>query len=195
MILEKGAKEAIDRILVAYGFSSRIQLCEQFGISKSALSNRIFRDSFPADYVVQCALETGASLSWLATGQGVPFPDGNRELRNIEDISQPQIKKLEISNGELKENGFAILDKSLMPNDMSNPVLVFSKGIRYLIDKCTTEVQNGLWLVDTDGLIGIKKILRIPAGRIRVSDNDGTFDCAVEDITLLGKVRLTITEE
>lgn len=195
MIFERGAKEAIERILAAYGFTSRLQLCKQLGVSKSALSNRVFRDNFPADYILQCALETGASLAWLATGQGTPFPDGSKEVANLDEITQPQLKRCKISNSELIEDGFAVFDKSLIPSDVTKPLLIATKEQTYLIDEAATEVQNGLWLVDTDGLIGIKKILRIPAGRIRVSDNDGTFDCGVDDIDLLGKVRLTITED
>ena len=36
------------------------------------MANRYLRDSFPAEWVIQCALETGVSLLWLTTGQGEP---------------------------------------------------------------------------------------------------------------------------
>ncbi len=31
------------------------------------------RDSTPADIAIRCALETGASLRWLVTGEGAMF--------------------------------------------------------------------------------------------------------------------------
>lgn len=31
------------------------------------------RDTFPADWIIQCSLETGASLTWLTTGNGAMF--------------------------------------------------------------------------------------------------------------------------
>lgn len=35
------------------------------------MANRYARDTFPADWVVICSMETGASIEWLAFGSGV----------------------------------------------------------------------------------------------------------------------------
>lgn len=67
-----GGREAIHRLMAAYDFKSRQQLCDHLGASKSTMANRYLRDSFPAEWVIQCALETGVSLLWLTTGQGEP---------------------------------------------------------------------------------------------------------------------------
>ena len=70
MDLRKGGKAAIERMLEAYGVTTKQALCERLGISSSTLANRYLRDTFPADYIIQCALETGVSLKWLVTGNG-----------------------------------------------------------------------------------------------------------------------------
>ncbi|HHU7925073.1 TPA: helix-turn-helix domain-containing protein, partial [Escherichia coli] len=62
MNLEKGGRGAIERMVEAYGFKTRQALCDHLGISKSTLATRYMRDSFPAEWVIQCALETGTSL-------------------------------------------------------------------------------------------------------------------------------------
>ncbi|MEH2761096.1 helix-turn-helix transcriptional regulator, partial [Klebsiella pneumoniae] len=60
--------------MTAYGFNTQIALVEHLQASKSTMANRMLRDSFPADWVIQCALETGISLLWLITGQGEMYP-------------------------------------------------------------------------------------------------------------------------
>ncbi|WP_162882498.1 helix-turn-helix transcriptional regulator, partial [Serratia marcescens] len=48
----RGGQSVIDRILKAYGFSSRQAFCNHLGISQSTMANRYARDTFPADWVV-----------------------------------------------------------------------------------------------------------------------------------------------
>ena len=67
----KGGKAAIERLVEAYGFTTRQALADHLEVSKSTLANRYLRDTFPADWIIQCALETGTSLKWLTTGQGL----------------------------------------------------------------------------------------------------------------------------
>ena len=67
---QSGGKEAITRILQAYGFSTRQALCDHLGVSQSTMANRWMRDTFPHDWLIACHLDTGASMLWLTTGQG-----------------------------------------------------------------------------------------------------------------------------
>lgn len=69
---QSGGKEAITRILQAYGFSTRQALCDHLGVSQSTMANRWMRDTFPHDWLIACHLDTGASMLWLTTGQGTP---------------------------------------------------------------------------------------------------------------------------
>lgn len=54
----QGGKAAIERLVKAYGFTTRQALADHLGVSKSTLANRYMRDTFPADWIIQCALET-----------------------------------------------------------------------------------------------------------------------------------------
>lgn len=69
----RGGKDTILRLVEAYGFSNRQALCSHLGGSQSTLDNRSARDTFPADWVIICHVETGASLTWLTTGKGARF--------------------------------------------------------------------------------------------------------------------------
>ncbi|WP_348265451.1 helix-turn-helix transcriptional regulator, partial [Salmonella enterica] len=77
-----GGRDAITRRIKAYNFTSRQQLCEHLEVSKSTMANTYLRDSFPAEWVIQCALVTGISLLWLGTGQGDMYACENEE-RNL----------------------------------------------------------------------------------------------------------------
>lgn len=68
--LPEGGREPIERIVRAYGFSSRQALCRHLNVSQSTMANRIMRGNFPADWVLVCAMETGTSLEWLTYGRG-----------------------------------------------------------------------------------------------------------------------------
>lgn len=83
MNLEKGGRGAIERMVEAYGFKTRQALCDHLGISKSTLATRYMRDSFPAEWVIQCALETGTSLNWLTTGHGSKQTSGNTNTMEV----------------------------------------------------------------------------------------------------------------
>ncbi|WP_395279200.1 phage repressor protein CI [Enterobacter bugandensis] len=64
----RGGQQVIERILTAYGFTSRQEYCNHLGISQSTMANRYARDTFPADWIVICSIETGAAIEWLAFG-------------------------------------------------------------------------------------------------------------------------------
>lgn len=120
-----GGREAIHRLMAAYDFKSRQQLCDHLGASKSTMANRYLRDSFPAEWVIQCALETGVSLLWLTTGQGEPGSNvdtkkdinfvNSGKVKHLSDLVSPEIDKAALTNGSLVEEGKAIIDSSLLP--------------------------------------------------------------------------------
>lgn len=63
-----GAAPAIERILSAYGLSSQKELGEKLGIYANNISSWLARDSVPGNVFVECAIETGADIGWLVTG-------------------------------------------------------------------------------------------------------------------------------
>nr|WP_247650257.1 helix-turn-helix domain-containing protein [Hafnia alvei] len=60
------------------------------------------RDSFPSDWVIQCALETGMYLRWIAFGAG---PE-----QDVGDIDVSTLPKSKLINGKLQEDGFYLFD-------------------------------------------------------------------------------------
>ncbi|GGD11310.1 hypothetical protein GCM10011513_05950 [Franconibacter daqui] len=76
----QGGKAAIERLVEAYGFTTRQALADHLGVSKSMLANRYMRDTFPADWIIQCALEKGIPLRWLWTFEGPMWLDTKAQI-------------------------------------------------------------------------------------------------------------------
>lgn len=177
----RGGKEVIDRIIKAYGFTSRISLCKQLGVSQSTMANRYARDTFPADWVIICHLETNASLIWLSTGSGSTFADGR-------DEKTTPIRQMSITNGKMTSLPDIVVDKSTLPSGLSNPSIVVVERTSYLVDTYEGEVVDGYWLVEIDNLISIREIYRFPGGRLRIENGKASFECSAAEIKVLGKV-------
>lgn len=48
------SSEVLDRVIEAYGFTSKLQLADHFAMASSSLSASFKRGVFPADMVVRC---------------------------------------------------------------------------------------------------------------------------------------------
>ena len=177
----------MDRVIQAYGFNTKLALAEHLDIASSSLANRYKRDFFPADIVVKCMAETGATLEWLATGQGRKF-----ENEEIDILKMPRRK---IVDGLLYESGVYMLDKvSFLPGVPlpTSPECILEGNTQFIVDTKFTEVYDDQWLVDIEGKTSIRTLTRIPIRKVRVSGIGMAFDCSMEDIKVIGRVVLTI---
>lgn len=64
-----GVKEVLERILVSYGVKSRVDLASLIDVPLPTINNWVARGSIPGNYIIQCAVETGADIKWLVTGE------------------------------------------------------------------------------------------------------------------------------
>ncbi|HAX5008882.1 TPA: phage repressor protein [Escherichia coli] len=182
-----GGAEVLDRVIQAYGFNTKLALAEHLDIASSSLANRYKRDFFPADIVVKCMAETGATLEWLATGQGRKFNDDELDIMKL-----PRKK---IVDGKLYESGFLMLDKvTFLPGKPlpQNPICVIDNTMQYIVDQHFTEVYDDVWLVEVEGKTSVRTLTRIPVGKVRVSGVGMAFDCGIDDIKIIGRIVLTI---
>ncbi|EFC6877445.1 phage repressor protein CI [Citrobacter amalonaticus] len=183
----QGGAEVLDRVIQAYGFNTKLALAEHLDIASSSLANRYKRDFFPADIVVRCMAETGATLEWLATGQGRKFNDDELDIMKL-----PRKK---IVDGKLYESGFLMLDKvTFLPGKPlpQNPICVIDNTMQYIVDQHFTEVYDDVWLVEVEGKTSVRTLTRIPVGKVRVSGVGMAFDCGIDDIKIIGRIVLTI---
>jgi len=184
MDLDKGGRGAIERMVEAYGFTTRQALCDKLGVSKSTLATRYMRDSFPADWVIQCALETGASLRWLVSGTGVTFENLRTDIIEI-----PKIKIIE---GKFFDAGFLIFDKALIKNHTGTTVAIVDNGNTFLADNRFNNIEDGLWLITIDGFSNIRSVIRTPGNKVRIQAGDTSFDCLISEVNFVANIYLKV---
>ncbi|QYM92254.1 phage repressor protein CI [Dickeya zeae] len=179
-----GAKAAIERLVEAYGFKNRQALCDHLGVSKSTLANRYMRDSFPADWVIQAALETGVSLRWLATGEGPKFDDARNDV-----IAIPRQKLID---GKLYDSNYYMFDKAFLSDGLKDPVVILDGDITYIADRQFDEVVDGKWLVEIEGQTSIRDLTRIPTDKVKITGGNASFECNRSEINALAKIDAAI---
>ncbi|EOY5723508.1 phage repressor protein CI [Enterobacter cloacae] len=181
------SSDVLDRVVDAYGFTSKLQLAEHFDMASSSLSARFKRGIFPADMVVRCVAETGASLEWLATGQGRKFDE--------EDLDILKMSRRKIVDGLIYDAGMYMLDKVTFLPGMplpTSPVCILEGNTQFIVETKFNEVYDDQWLVEIEGKASIRTLTRIPIKKVRVSGVGMAFDCSIEDINVIGRVVLTI---
>lgn len=182
-----GGVAVLDRVIEAYGFTTKVALAEHLGIASSSLAMRYKRDYFPSDIVVKCMADTGATLEWLATGEGQRFAN--------EDLNIFKMPRHKIVDGHLFENGSLMLGKdAFLPGKVApqNPICVVDGANQHVVDKVFSEVYDDEWLVEVEGKASIRTLTRIPVQKVRVSGSGSSFDCALTDIKIIGRVVMTI---
>lgn len=200
MDFKTGGQEVIKRLLEVYGFNSRQALAAHLGVSAGTMGTRWMRDFFPADWVIQCAIETGASVEWLSLGKGEKFQNESSEMMNealhpanencLQDvIALPRIK---IVDGHLFDSSFVMFDKVILPRELQSAMIVVDKDITYLTEKIFSEVTDGKWLVEIEGITSIREITKVPVGKIQVSSASSNFICDIEEITIIAKCLYTL---
>ncbi|QXN62327.1 phage repressor protein CI [Serratia fonticola] len=183
MEFNQGAKAAIERMVEAYGVKTKLALCDALGVTASALSNRQVRDSFPAEYVLKCALDTGASLRWLTYGQGEMF-----EQNVVTAPSALAVPSKRLLGRKLHDGETLLLDKAFLPEGIISPIIVNDGTTQYIATQSYADIYDGTWLLDIDGNISIRELVRIPGNKVNVSDLKHSFDCPIEDLKVLAKI-------
>lgn len=184
MELDKGGRGAIERMVEAYGFTTRQALCEKLGVSKSTLATRYMRDSFPSDWVIQCALETGASLRWLTTGNGLIFEN----LRT--DITEIRTKK--VIDGQLFDAGTHYFDKAFTDISFKEPIFLIDGHNKYVAEQKIDQIVDGLWLVSIDGEVSVRSVYRLPNNIVRVESERLSFESNINDIGFILQLHIMI---
>ncbi|MBV6819956.1 helix-turn-helix domain-containing protein [Rahnella sp. PD12R] len=184
-MLQSGGKPALQRILEAYGFKTQKELSEYLGISTGTISTWVRRGFFPGDVVITCALDTGYSLEWLATGE-----INSSSLEKTAPPQIPMINRKILLAGKLDDDGFCYIDQSFVPDgvNLKNLNFVRSGKSSWLIEMGVNELSNGSWLLDIDGILDVYEVSRRPGNKLNITGANNGFECKVEQVTAKGMV-------
>ena len=113
-------RNVVERMVAAYKLKTVKALSEKLNVGVSVISNRITRNTFPADLVIQCALETGADLLWLCTGEGEPKIEGVIIEKKSIEVSSEDLEKLERIAALRKDGAITDDEYNLLKNSIFN---------------------------------------------------------------------------
>lgn len=176
----------IERLVEAYGFTTRQALCDHLGVSKSTIATRYMRDIFPADWVLQCDVVTGASIDWLVSGKG--------DLKTTIINSLIDCETYELKNGEVIAPGTYKISPIFLLKEIKSVLSIKTNHYMYICDREDTTISYGQWLVDIEGKLSIKKSNLIPVKKAMVSGDAFSFECNVNVIKAVAKIHAVISE-
>lgn len=188
-MLSSGGRAVLSRIIEAYGFKTQKELGEHLNISSGTISTWVRREYFPGDVVITCALDTGVSLEWLATGE---MSTASQEETAASGI--PIVSKKILLAGKLDDDGFCYIDQSFIPDgvNLESLNLVRSGKSSWLIEMGVNELSNGSWLLDIDGTLDVYVVSKRPGNKLRVIGQDGEFECSTNEVIAKGLVVVII---
>lgn len=186
-MLSSGGRPVINRIMDAYGFKTQKELSEYLGISTGTISTWIRREYFPGDVVITCAIDTGFCIYWLATGNG----EVTRSLQSDVEHDVIFIPKFRLESGTLVNIGRWSVDSTMFNTKLATAAYIQDVKYSWLIDICKKEIGNGRWLISVDNSYGVYDVIKLPAGKLKLTNSNAIFECLQKEIEVYGVVLFT----
>ena len=112
--LSKGHDHFGERLIPVIGQPSVASFARDCGVSEASMRKYLKTDTVPGiDSVAMIAACTGRSLTWLITGEGVPFTDNAKQKR----FSEEETKKW-----------WTLIFDALDTEDKSSVIMAFQQG-------------------------------------------------------------------
>lgn len=178
-----GGKAVVERIKNAYGFTKQIDLAKHLEMPQSTFATWNSRGFFPAELVIRCVKETGARLDYVAYGEEPIFDD-------FSDVKYFHRVKLE--NGKLfNMTPTAFTLPHLPPDtDPEKTLCVVEDNRTYFIKTFYETLIDGEYLVVVENSKLMRYLTVLPGGKVRLDGGKFSFEAAVSDIEIVGRVIL-----
>ncbi|MFT2926957.1 helix-turn-helix domain-containing protein [Enterobacter sp. HK-058-C-ECC] len=196
MNLRRVGKAANDRMIEACGIGTKQALCEKLGISSRMLASRYLRDILPANYIIQCAQDTCASLASLTSDNENKLP--YLSPKNTTIPSTPNGERLISASVKTIENeqlipSKLILDRCIIPEAAKNLGIIIDKNVRYLAGEQPLTSANGIRLLKTENSFIINNIIKYSQrSQVLSLDNNQFFELLLNEILLLARFFISL---
>ncbi|MGF1909181.1 helix-turn-helix domain-containing protein [Vibrio kasasachensis] len=176
-----------------------LSLAEVLGVPKSTVSTWHQRKLTPYEIILRTHLRTGASVAYMALGEGKPFPDQNTHMSNSSSdnsSSTIDIDYFELSNGKLVDNETLVFDQNYLDKlGTSSVIAIDNDHTTYIVDKDIHQAVSGTYLVDMDGLLSLNQIQRLPGKKLAISFNGSTLTVEEDEVKVVGRVALVMEKK
>ncbi len=188
-----GGREFTEKLKNVTGCKTYGLLADYYGIPQSTFSTWHTHNRTGWELIVRTHLATGASIRYMALGEGEPFKEGASNT-----LTSQEMQIFNLIDGKLVEAGITALDLITLDRFGLKPsftqVIEDDAGI-YYINKESTHATSGRYLIDIDGSISINQIQRLPGKKLAIGFNDSTIEVNESDIEVLGRVAMSMRKE
>ncbi|PMN30005.1 transcriptional regulator [Vibrio lentus] len=194
-----GGREVTERMKKVTKTRDFKSLGDVLGISKGTISTWHQRELTPFEVILRLHLKTGASIKYLALGEGKAFPDQvvqehtskKNEAKTLFDVDY-----FTLTNGKLVGNKTLAFDKSYLDKlGVLNVMGIEHDGTTFIVDKEVHQAVSGTYLVDMDGLLSLNDIQRLPGKKLAISFNGSTLTVEEDEVRVVGRVALVMEKK
>ncbi|HIF9333377.1 TPA: helix-turn-helix domain-containing protein [Photobacterium damselae] len=188
-----GGRNFTDRLLNVTGVSNLVELSDLINVPRTTISTWHRRDMTAYEIVVRICLATGASLRYVALGEGEPF-----DLTTKIESTSIALKKEILQDGNLTPSNTIKFDEALLNSynlTKENIRLIEYDFELMLVDMNKNNPTSGRYLIDIDSSISINHLQKLPGKRLAVSFGDSVIEISETDISVLGRVVMTVNKE
>lgn len=186
-------REFTEKLKEVTGCKTYELMSDYFGVPNSTFSTWHTHNRTGWELIIRTHLATGASVRYLALGEGKPFESGESNTLTSEEL---QIFKL--VDGALVEAGKTSIDLVTLDRFGLKPsitqVIEDDLGI-YYINKESTDPVAGDYLIDIDGRLSINYLQRLPGKKLAIAFGNSTIEVSEEDIKVLGRVAMEMKKK
>ncbi|HHY0576190.1 TPA: phage repressor protein CI [Vibrio parahaemolyticus] len=194
-----GGRDVTERMKLVTKTNDFKSLGECLGVSKGTISTWHQRGLTPYEVIIRLHLRTGASIKYLALGEGEPFPLQSSQdhlTKKNESRTLFDIDVFKLVNGKLQGNETLPFDKAYLDKlGVLNVMGIEQDGSTYIIDKEVHQAVSGTYLVDMDGLFSLNKIQRLPGKKLAISFNGSTLTVEEDEVRVVGRVALVMEKK
>lgn len=191
-----GGREVTERMKKVTKTNDFKSLGDVLNISKGTISTWHQRGLTPFEVILRLHLKTGASIRYLALGEGEAFPEQKASTDGSQTVDSKTILDIDcfaLDDGALKSKGTLALDKALLEEaGVTEVMAIKDNGKTFLVNKESCQAVAGTYLVDMDGLLSLNEIQRLPGKKLAISFNSSTITVDEGDVKVVGRVALVM---
>lgn len=180
----------IEKMKQITNVSTDLQFADVIGISKSTIATWVNREMTPFEIVIRLHLATGVSLRSLLLDDGELF---DKAFDGVDEVEGRRL-----INGRLEKSQPVLFDPIVL-NDFGvksvQSKVVELDNEKLLVNFEETSASSGRYVIDIDGTVSINQIQRLPGKKLAINFNESSFTVTDDEITVLGRVVMSMTKE
>lgn len=186
-------REFTEKLKTVTGCKTYELLSDYYGVPNSTFSTWHTHNRTGWELIIRTHLATGASVRYMALGEGEPFEGGESST-----LTSQSLQIFSLVDGALVEAGQTALDLMTLDRFGLKPsftqVIEDDSGI-YYINKESTDPVAGDYLIDIDGRLSINYLQRLPGKKLAIAFGTSTIEVSEEDIKVLGRVAMEMKKK